>query len=121
FLVALGLMRVHNHFLESPVQDLATASAKSWLDALVLLVYSYGGFENAVMAGSEIKEPRRNVPFSLCVGLLVCVVLYTLLQYVTMMTIGMMHTDRPLADVARVLIGPRGALIVDLAVIISTF
>ncbi len=69
----------------------------------------------------EIKEPRRTVPFGLAAGLLVSTIVYALLQFVTVATIGTKATDRPLADVASVLLGNGGAMFVAVAIMISTY
>jgi len=69
----------------------------------------------------EVKEPARTVPFALATGLLVCAATYSLLQFVTVATIGTMATDRPLVESAMVLIGRGGAVVVAAAVMISSY
>ena len=91
-----------------------------WLSALLLLVFAYGGFEFAIIPGGEVKEPRRTVPFSLAVGLSVTMGVYTLLQFVTVATIGTSTSSRAVAETASVLIGPVGGTLVAVAVMIST-
>jgi basic amino acid/polyamine antiporter, APA family len=54
------------------------------------------------------------------VGLLVSAIVYALLQFVTVATIGTKATDRPLADAASVLLGG-GAMFVTVAIMISTY
>jgi basic amino acid/polyamine antiporter, APA family len=75
----------------------------------------------ALIPAGEMKEPRRTVPFALLTGLLGCVILYALLQFVTVAAIGARTTDRPLADTASVLLGRDGEVFVVIAVMISTY
>jgi len=91
-----------------------------WLSALPLLVFTYGGFEHAIISGGEVKNPRRTVPFSLAMGLLVTMGVYTLLQFVTVATIGTSTSGRSVAETALVLVGPVGGTVVAIAVMIST-
>src|SRR5262249_2198070 len=61
------------------------------------------------------------IPFALAVGLLVVAAVYTLVQFVTVATIGSTATDRPLVETASVLIGRSGATFVAVAVMFSTY
>ena len=49
-----------------------------------------------------------------------CAVIYALLQFITVATIGPMKTDRPLAETASVLLGRGGAAFVAVAAMLST-
>ncbi|MBY0379426.1 MAG: APC family permease, partial [Burkholderiales bacterium] len=44
------------------------------------LIYSYNGFQVAVAYASEIKNPRRNVPLSIILSVIIVMGLYMLLQ-----------------------------------------
>lgn len=103
-----------------PVQ-LGAPDWSGWISALLLLTFTYGGFEDALVPAGEVKDPRRTMGFALGMGLLACTLLYTLLQVVTVATIGLSESDRPLAQVASVLIGTGGATFVGLAAMLSTY
>ncbi len=92
----------------------------NWLSALLVLMFAYQGFEYAIIAGGEMENPRRSIPFALGVGLLVVVAVYTLLQFVTLATIGTSTSPRSVADTAFRLMGPVGGILITLAVLIST-
>ena len=103
-----------------PMQTSTTASA--WLRALVLLVFAYGGFEAAVTPMAEASNPRRDVPFGLLAGLVVCVFLYTSIQWSVIRVLpDATHSARPLADLARIIFGSRGAAVVSLGALISVY
>ena len=120
--IVLGLLVLHNHQwrLESP--SLASPGASEWLKAMLLQVFAYGGFETALAPMSEAKNPRRDAPFALFTALLVCTVIYALIQWVV---VGVLpdaaHSQRPLADVARLAIGPVGAALVAVGALISFY
>jgi amino acid transporter len=99
----------------------ATPGWSGWIGALLLLAFTYGGYEDALVPAGEVRNPRRTMGFALGVGLLVCALLYTLLQAITVATIGLSHSERPLAEVASVLLGTNGAAFVSIAAMLSTY
>jgi APA family basic amino acid/polyamine antiporter len=119
--ITLGLLH-ENHGMPSPPATPAVSPGwHAWLTALLLLVYSYSGYEDALVPAGEVTQPRRTIPFALGLGLLVCALAYTLLQFVIVETVGANPTDHPLVDTASVLIGQRGASFVAVAVMVSTY
>jgi hypothetical protein len=109
-LIGLGLTRmVVAGATVHPVQ-LNAPGASEWITALLLLAFAYGGYEDALVPAGEVRDPRRTMGFALGVGLLACTVLYTLLQLVTVATIGLSTSDSPLTEVASVLMGSQGAM-----------
>ena len=119
--IVLGLLHLsHGASLHSSAPAVSSGW-NAWLTALLLLVYSYSGYEDALVPTGEVAQPRRTVPFALITGLLVCALVYTLLQFVIVMTVGASPSDHPLVDTASVLIGHSGASFVAIAVMISTY
>jgi basic amino acid/polyamine antiporter, APA family len=119
-LIALGLTNLRQQPGFISASDVH-AGWSAWLSALLLLIFPYGGYENALAPTGEVNEPSRTIPFALGAGLLCCAVVYALVQYVTVITIGAHQTDHPLAETASVLIGRGGAVFVAVAVMISTY
>ncbi len=121
-LITLGLLR---HFSQHPVPIIEShapaAGWRAWLSALLLLIYSYGGYEDALVPMGEVKDPRRTVPVALGTGLLLCAAVYTLLQLVVVWTVGGSRTDRPLVYAASSLLGHGGASFIAVAVMVSTY
>lgn len=120
-LIFLGLVGFGGQFELLHVSEVTAPGSASWLSALLLLIFAYGGYENALIPIGEVKEPRRTVPFGLLSGLLVCMLVYKLVQFVTVATIGVSATDRPLVETASILIGSSGRLFVTIAVMVSTY
>jgi amino acid transporter len=99
-----------------------SADKKVWSHAIVLMIFAYGGFEAALISGGEAKDPRKDTVFGLFVTLLICAAIYSLIQWVV---VGVLpdpaHSERPLADVARIILGPSGAVVVAVGALISVY
>jgi basic amino acid/polyamine antiporter, APA family len=120
-LITLGVVRFGRHFEVLHSKEITNPGLTPWLSALLLLIFAYGGIENALIPAGEVEEPHRTVPSGLLAGLLVMVIVYTFVQFVTVATIGASTTGRPLAETAFVLVGRGGGLFVTIAVMISTY
>jgi APA family basic amino acid/polyamine antiporter len=120
--VVLGLLVLQGHHWNIATAPVAAPSTNQWLKAMLLLVFAYGGFETALAPMSEARDPRRDAPFALFMALLVCTVIYGLIQWVV---VGVLpdaaHSPRPLADVARLAVGPVGAGLVAVGALISFY
>ncbi len=119
FFVLAGLaLVVPNGTLMAP----APIAEGSWLDAILLLVFAYGGFEAALIPLGEAKNPERDAPFALFVTLTVCAVLYGLTQLVVNAAlIDPASTTRPLAAAAREFLGPAGAMLMAATACLSVY
>jgi basic amino acid/polyamine antiporter, APA family len=96
--------------------------ASAWMKAMVLLIFAYGGFESALAPMSEAKNPARDAAFALAVALIACTAIYALVQWVVVGVLGPgATTDRPLAEVARITMGTRGAQLVAIGALISVY
>lgn len=119
--VALGafyLVRAHRIVPEAGF----TPGPHGWTRAIVLLIFAYGGFEAALISAGEARDPQRDVPFGLFASLVTCLILYSLIQWVV---VGVLpdpgHSDRPLADVARVVVGEGGAALIAIGALLSVY
>jgi len=96
--------------------------ASVWMKAMVLLIFAYGGFESALAPMSEAKDPGRDAAFALFVALVACTAIYALVQWVVVGVLGPgATTDRPLAEVARMTMGNRGAALVAIGALVSVY
>jgi amino acid transporter len=96
------------------------SSVGDWLQALLLLMFAYGGFEAAVIPLAEAKDPRRDAPFALLVGLALVTTVYLAAQVTVLATLQDPDaTNRPLAGSARVMLGAAGAAIITVAALLS--
>jgi len=94
----------------------------AWLKAVLLLIFAYGGYEAALFPMGEARDPRHDAGFALFVALLVVALLYTLLQLVVVGALpDAARSERPLADVARVMMGQGGAALISVGALISVY
>lgn len=119
---ALGIVVLANHHWQMAAAPVASAGASQWMKAVLLLVFAYGGFETALAPMSEAENPRRDAPFALLTAVLFCTVLYALIQLAVVGSLpDAAHSTRPLADVARVVLGSVGAALVAVGALISFY
>jgi APA family basic amino acid/polyamine antiporter len=106
----------------SLVHPAAAPSLDQWTEALLLLVYAYGGFEAALVPMAEAKDPERDAPFALLVGLAACIAIYAAVQWVVIYTLPDAAGHKtPLAAAAAIILGPVGAMAITLGALISIY
>jgi APA family basic amino acid/polyamine antiporter len=91
--------------------------------ALMLIIFSHTGWERVGYPAGEMKNPRRVIPLSLTIGIGIVVLLYALTNLTyhrTLGMIGMRESTIVASDVLTVLIGPVGAALIAILVIISS-
>jgi basic amino acid/polyamine antiporter, APA family len=80
-IVAAGFAWGHgswSHFRSAPNNGWAPMTAAGIGVAIIPLFYSYDGWEFLSWVGGEIKDPRRNLPLALILGILLIIVTYLL-------------------------------------------
>ena len=93
-----------------------------WLNALLLLMFAYGGFESSVIPLAESKDPGRDAPFALIAGLALVTVLYLVAQLVVLATLPDPDaTNRALAESTRAMLGAGGAAVITVVALISVY
>jgi APA family basic amino acid/polyamine antiporter len=97
-------------------------SAGDWFDAIILMVYSYGGFEAALFAAGEARNPRNDAPAALVIALVTATFLFVAVQYVVIHTLANpAGTGTPVVDSARQFLGPIGVALVAAGTLVSTY
>jgi APA family basic amino acid/polyamine antiporter len=89
-------------------------------------LFSSDAWNNITFTAGEVKEPRKNVPLSLAYGTMLVIGLYTLanVAYLCTLPLAAIKTapdDRVATAALSVIFGPYGAVIMAVAIIISTF
>ena len=124
FVAAGGVYLARSHPVISIGLQSATASVplRNWLEAVLVLMFAYGGFEGAVVPMAEAKDPRRDAPFALFFAMVVVTLLFCAIQYVVVVVLpSASETDRPLAAAARQIYGTSGALLISTGALISLY
>jgi len=95
-------------------------SYRSFSQAALLLVFTYAGFEGAVIPSGEMRDPRRHLPFALLTGFAVVTLVYISVQIVCIGTLpDLAHSERPLAEAGLRFLGAPGASVIALGALIS--
>jgi APA family basic amino acid/polyamine antiporter len=91
---------------------------------LVAGLFAFGGWHMVTYTAEETVNPERTIPRSLVLGTLIVTVCYVALNaiYVRVLSIdGVTASTRIAADAAEALVGPAGATLVAILVVLSTF
>lgn len=87
---------------------------------MLLAFYAFIGFESIVMTAGETKNPRRTIPLAMLKTVLVITLLYFLIMLVYVLVLpNELDAGLTLADVARRMVGPAGAVVLGLTAVFS--
>jgi APA family basic amino acid/polyamine antiporter len=116
-LVVLGVFHLHSEVIATQV-----VSTSNWPEAILLLVFAYGGFESSVIAASETRNPKGDTAFALITAMSAVTLVYVFVQ---LAVIGVLphaaSSTTPVASALSEILGVAGSTIGSLAVIISVY
>jgi APA family basic amino acid/polyamine antiporter len=125
-LVVIGLTMTGS---ASSVAPASAGSLTTWQTlvafgaALIPAQFAYGGWQTACFVAGEVREPRRNLPRGLLLGVLGVIVVYLSVNYVCVHALGasgLAETKTPASAVMRLALGERGARFIAAGIAIST-
>ena len=125
-LVATGLLLIPSpHPVARPVLDapLSAGLLASFGTALIPVLFAYGGWQTANFIAAEIKDPRRNLPRALVMGVAGVITLYLAVNLACLRALGvagLAATHIPATAVMRLALGERGATLIALGIAVST-
>jgi amino acid transporter len=91
-----------------------------WSSAALFMLFAYAGFENLGVPAGEYKNPRRDLPLALLVGILIIAAIYVLAQLGAMSALpDLSKSDTPIATAAAAIVGPIGAIVVTIGALLS--
>jgi len=103
-----------------------TASQSSGLaaffTALIAVFYTYGGYQQTLNFGADIKDPVRNTPRGILGGMALVILLYLGLNYAyyrQLGFVGLTESKLVAADVAEAMFGPWGRTLASVAIFVS--
>jgi basic amino acid/polyamine antiporter, APA family len=91
--------------------------------SLVPVLFAYGGWESSNFIATEIRDPRKNLPRALVLGVASVLVLYLSVNLIYVLVLtpsGLAATDTPASMVMSRAFGDWGAKVISLAIVIST-
>jgi APA family basic amino acid/polyamine antiporter len=119
--IAGAVLAGHHVTVTTPAER--DSSLTSFGAAMVPVLFAYGGWQTANFLAAEVKEPKKNLPRGLLLGVLGVVVLYLAVNWVCLRALGpqgLAATSTPATAVMRLALGQRGATFIAAAVAIST-
>lgn len=92
-LAITGLALLFRPEAAAAVSEVASAPAEStnrwgFLTAITITLFSYGGWQQALWVGGEIRDPRRNVPRAIIFGVLIVIAIYLLVNWAYLQLLG---------------------------------
>ena len=91
--------------------------------AMIPVLFAYGGWQTACFVATELKNPRRDLPRALVLGVIGVAILYSSVNFVCVRALGVQalaDTTAPASAVMRLAMGSRGAMLIALGIAIST-
>ncbi|PYI94681.1 MAG: amino acid transporter [Verrucomicrobia bacterium] len=91
--------------------------------AMVPVLFAYGGWQTASFVSGEMRDPRRDLPRGLFIGVAGVIVVYVLVTWVCLRALGpagLANTNTPASEVMRQALGSRGAKLIACGIAIST-
>ncbi|MDE3249178.1 MAG: amino acid permease [Bacteroidota bacterium] len=113
-----------SNFIQAPSAKHGMSLFSGLIGALTGAFMAYDGWVNITFLGGEIKNPQRNIPRSLFTGVLLCIIVYVLVNqaYLWVLPVDKVAAS-PLvaADAIAAAWGSKGAALVAAMIVICTF
>jgi len=91
--------------------------------ALIPVQFAYGGWQTACFVAGEVREPRKNLPRGLLLGVLGVIAVYLSVNFVCVYALGpqgLADTKTPASTLMRLALGEKGARLIAAGIAIST-
>ncbi|HKP87607.1 MAG TPA: amino acid permease [Blastocatellia bacterium] len=91
--------------------------------ALVPVLFAYGGWQTSCFIAGEVREPRKNLPRGLLIGVMGVIALYLAVNYIYVSALGvdgLARTTTPATEVMGLALGEKGKAIIAMGITIST-
>ena len=91
--------------------------------AMVPVLFAYGGWQTSSFVAGEMREPRKNLPRGLLIGVMGVITLYLLVNFVcvhALGTEGLANTSTPASEVMQLALGEKGRQFIAVGIAIST-
>ena len=91
--------------------------------ALIPVQFAYGGWQTSCFVAGEVREPQKNLPRGLLLGVLGVIAVYLSVNFVCVHALGplgLARTHTPASAVMRLALGETGARIIAIGIAVST-
>lgn len=116
-LIALGAVHLRGEVLATQ-----RVAAPDWAEAVLLMVFAYGGFEIAVVAAAETRRPREDTAFAVVAGMILVTAVYSLTQLAVVGVLPHAAASKaPVGDALEAMLGTAGTVVGGVAAVVSTY
>jgi APA family basic amino acid/polyamine antiporter len=130
-IAAIAVLVVAGVFLIKPMpqpsalldQPMSMSLLTAFGAAMTPVLFAYGGWQTSSFVAGEMKDPSRDLPRALLIGVIAVIILYMSVTFVCLRTLGaegLAATKTPASAVMRAALGERGATFIALGIAIST-
>jgi amino acid transporter len=128
FIIVAGFLKIQTAQATNSSVLFAVSGESFWeslnglWSALVLSMWVYGGWNEAVYVAEESKNPIRDIPKSLLVAVLTVSVLYICVNYIYICFLspeGLSKTSNPASDLMLTWFGAKGSMIMSIIISLS--
>lgn len=91
--------------------------------AMVPVMFAYSGWQTSNFIAGEIRNPKKNLPRGLLIGVVSVILIYFLVNFVSIRALGadgLASSPTPASSVMRLALGEIGAIIIAIGIAIST-
>ena len=121
-IIALGLTRGTAHSFSLPIG--ASAAGAGFGAAVLGTLWAYDGWVSVSNMAGELKDPKKDIPRSIIIGLGITIIVYVLFNFAIINVIPIttvINSNKVATDVAAVLLGKSGSLFISAGIFISIF
>ncbi|MGH4138864.1 APC family permease [Clostridium sp.] len=121
-IIALGLIKGTAHSFSLPVGT--TAAGAGFGAAMLGTLWAYDGWVGVGNIAGELKNPKKDIPKSIIFGIIVIITVYVLFNLAIINVVpitNVISSNKVASDVATVLFGKSGSLIITAIILISIF
>jgi APA family basic amino acid/polyamine antiporter len=128
-ILAITALVVFGFALISPAPVQITESPRaadgpvSMATALIPVLFAYGGWQTSCFVAGEVREPRKNMPRALLIGVAGVITIYLSVNYVYLRALGpseLARVETPASAVMEMALGSTGAKLIAVGIAIST-
>lgn len=117
----------HTNDISSAVDVTKGTGISIFFAAMLGAFWAYDGFTNIAFVAGEIKNPKRNVAIAVVTGVSIVIVLYMLLNYAYIKTLGLDQiaalgeNNIAATAMAESMLGNKGNLLISILIMLSSF
>ncbi len=123
FAGALLVRGPHLSFRPIAGEPISAGLISSFGAAMVPVLFAYGGWQTGCFVAGEMKQPGRDLPRALVLGVVGVALLYTSVNFIYLRGLGvtgLAQTHTPASAVMRIAMGSKGGTIIALGIALST-